>query len=194
MLKFNHFLYRGSHMSQISLLQLIVAVFLSSVAAICSAGTVINTTGSDDGTAISGFDAVAFFTQKKAIQGQMQWAFQHQGAKWLFSSEENREAFSKAPEKFMPEWGGQCAWCVSENCLSPKKVNGTFDIIKGKLFLYSPGSETVDGARNAFWRSGGGTQLRIPAGDRNWLELQKRLEDDSLKQRNASNYRKTPFD
>ena len=181
-------------MRQSPILQLFTAIVLSFAALICSAGTIINTTGSDDGTAISGFDAVAFFTQKKAILGQSQWSAQHQGAKWLFSTEENRDTFVKAPEKFMPEWGGQCAVCVSENCLSSKKVNGSFDFIKGKLFLYSPGNDSADGARNAFWRSGGGTQSRIQAGDKNWLELQKRLEDDSLKQKDASNYRKTPFD
>ncbi len=93
-------------MRHLSVLRFFAAVFLSVAAAICSAGTAINTTGSDDGTAISGFDAVAFFTQKKAVAGQPQWSVQHQGAQWLFSSEENREAFSKTPEKFMPEWGG----------------------------------------------------------------------------------------
>lgn len=159
-----------------------------------NAGTSINTTGYDDHTAISGFDAVAFFTEKKAVTGQPQWAMQHQGAKWLFSSEENLKLFASMPEKFMPEWGGQCAWCVSENCISSKKLNGSFDVIGGKLYLFSPGNDSAAGARQGFWNSGGGAQARIRAGDKNWLEIQQKLQDDILKQRDASNYRRTRFD
>lgn len=181
-------------MRQPPILRLFVAVFLSFVAAICSAGTTINTTGSDDSTAISGFDAVAFFTQKKAVIGQPQWSVQHQGAKWLFSSEDNRETFSKSPEKFMPEWGGQCAACVSENCISNKKLSGSFDVISGKLYLFAHGNNSTDGARNGFWNSGGGAQSRIRAGNTYWVDIQKKLEDNTLMQRNASNYRKTQFD
>lgn len=172
----------------------LIASALCFFAAFSNAGTAINTTGSDDSTAISGFDAVAFFTQKKAVPGQSQWAFEHQGATWLFSSEDNLHAFTKTPEKFMPEWGGQCAACVSENCISNKKLSGSFDVIGGKLYLFAHGNDSKDGARNGFWNSGGGAQSRIRAGDKNWLDIQKNLEADIIKQRTSKNYRKTRFD
>ncbi len=158
------------------------------------AGTIINTTGSDDSTAISGFDAVAFFTQNKAVQGKPELEFKYQGASWHFASQENLQAFIKNPEKFMPEWGGQCAWCISENCISSKKLSGSFDLIDGKLYLFAHGNDSPDGARNGFWKAGGGPQSRIPAGEKYWADIQKKLANDTLKQRNASNYRKTKFD
>ena len=174
--------------------RLLISLVLSFFSALNFAGTAINTTGSDDGLAISGFDAVAFFTQKKAVQGKPEWEFEYQGAKWLFSSAENLQLFSKTPENFVPEWGGQCAWCVSENCISSKKLSGSFDVISGKLYLFAHGNESSEGARNSFWNSGGGAQSRIRSGDKYWVDIQKKLAEDLLKQRNASNYRKTRFD
>ena len=174
--------------------RLLIAFVLSLLSVWSFAGTVINTTGSDDSLAISGFDAVAFFSQKKAVQGNPEWAFQYQGAKWLFSSSENLQLFSKTPENFLPEWGGQCAWCVSENCISNKKLSGSFDVIGGKLYLFAHGNESSDGARTSFWNSGGGAQSRIRAGNKNWVDIQKKLADDLLQQKNALNYRKTRFD
>lgn len=174
--------------------RLLIALVFTFFSTLNFAGTAINTTGSDDGLAISGFDAVAFFTQKKAVQGKPEWEFQYQGAKWLFSSAENLQLFSKTPENFVPEWGGQCAWCVSENCISNKKLSGSFDVISGKLYLFAHGNDSADGARNGFWNSGGGAQSRIRSGDKYWVDIQKKLADDTLKQRNASNYRKTRFD
>jgi hypothetical protein len=59
----------------------------------CIAQTSFNTMGSDDSTAISGYDPVAFHTIKKALRGDPKVSHSYGGAKWLFASEENRKIF-----------------------------------------------------------------------------------------------------
>ena len=49
------------------------------------AGSIINTFGSPDGIAISGYDTVAFFTEKKAVDGKADYTYEWQGAKWQFA-------------------------------------------------------------------------------------------------------------
>lgn len=158
------------------------------------AETFINTTGSDDRTAISGFDTVAYFTEKKASPGKPEFEFNYHGAKWLFSSQENLNLFQKNPEKYMPEWGGQCAWGVSENGLSKKKINSGFELINGKLYLFSFGNTSENSAQDDFMYGRWRASRRIPDGDKNWPELKKKLEDGILIQPNSSNYKKTRFE
>jgi YHS domain-containing protein len=67
------------------------------------AATYINTVGSDDGVAISGFDPVSFFTDKKSVAGSPEFEHVHEGAKWLFSNENNLKLFKENPDKYMPE-------------------------------------------------------------------------------------------
>jgi YHS domain-containing protein len=174
--------------------KLFVAVLTLLFSTVLFAGTFVNTTGSDDKTAISGYDPVAFYSDKKAVFGKPEFAVAHMGAKWVFASQENLKLFQDNPDKYMPAWGGQCAWCVSENCISPKKLSGSFDIIEGKLYLYAHGNNSRDGARTGFWQSGGGVSRRIAEGNSYWADIEKKLVNDQLVQRNASNYRKTQFD
>jgi YHS domain-containing protein len=156
---------------------LLMAVLLLCCSAIAVAGTYINTAGSEDGTAISGFDTVAFFTVQRALKGKAEFSFKWAGAKWLFASEENMELFKAAPDKYAPQYGGHCAWCVSENCICGRPANGAFEIIEGKLYLFPVGNKgNYYGTKNAWWNTGGGPQRRIPNSDRFWLGLKEKLE------------------
>jgi YHS domain-containing protein len=169
-------------------------LFCILVSAASFAETYINTTGSDDKTAISGFDTVSFFTAKKAVLGKPEFEFNYLGAKWLFSSAENMLLFQQDPDKYMPEWGGQCASCVSENCLSRKKVDGSFVFLSEKLYLFSPGNNKKSGALDDFMYGRWPQSQRVSDGKANWAELKKKLEDGTLTQPNSSTYRKTRFD
>lgn len=174
--------------------QLISLMFVLWMSSAAFAETYVNTTGSDDKTAISGFDTVSFFTTKAAMAGKPEFEATHFGAKWLFSSAENLKLFQENPEKYMPEWGGQCAWCVSENCLSKKKVDGSFEILSGKLYLFSPGTNKKSGALDDFMFGRWPTSQRILDGNKNWSALKNELEEGTRSQPDKSNYKKTKFD
>lgn len=87
-----------------------------------------------DGVAIVGYDAVAYFTDAKAVEGKKQHSFDWYGATWQFVSEANRAAFAKDPQKYAPQYGGYCAFGVSRGYAV--KVDPTaWKVVDGKLYL-----------------------------------------------------------
>ena len=84
--------------------------------------------------AIKGYDPVAYFTMSKATKGDVNFTATHKGAIYQFVSEENRDLFRSAPEKYAPQYGGYCAFGVSKD----KKFDTdptAWKIIEDKLYL-----------------------------------------------------------
>ena len=85
-------------------------------------------------TAILGYDPVAYFTLGKPVKGRDELAFDHLGAKWKFSSQAHLDLFKANPQKYTPQYGGYCAYGVSQDNLvsiEPDK----FKVIDDKLYL-----------------------------------------------------------
>jgi YHS domain-containing protein len=174
--------------------RVVLFVLFLLISTTAAAATFINTTGSDDSVAIAGYDPVAFFTEQKAVRGKPEYVYTHLEAKWLFATQENLKTFQDNPGKYLPEWGGQCAWCVAENCVSQKKISGDFAVVDGKLYLFSFGNSARDGAKSDFLYGRYSTANRIRDGDMNWAEIKKKLEEGRIVQPNSTNYKKTRFD
>ena len=66
------------------------------------------------GVAIDGYDPVAYFTDGKPVEGSADYSFEWQGATWRFASAEHRDRFAGQPERWAPQYGGYCAWAVSQ--------------------------------------------------------------------------------
>ena len=58
------------------------------------------------GIAIKGYDPVAYFTVGKPVRGESDFVAEHKGAKYAFSSKENRALFLASPDKYEPQYGG----------------------------------------------------------------------------------------
>jgi YHS domain-containing protein len=86
------------------------------------------------GVAIQGYDPVAFFTQNKPVMGSAQFQSSYKGATYYFASAEDKSAFDAAPAKFEPQFGGYCAYGVSQGHLAPVKIEA-FQIVNGKLLM-----------------------------------------------------------
>ena len=56
------------------------------------------------GTAIEGIDPVAYFTQKKPVEGSHQFSLDWDGATWRFASAKNRDLFKANPTKYAPQF------------------------------------------------------------------------------------------
>ncbi len=112
------------------LLAIVGACWLATVAA---AGVApVNTTLF--GVAIKGYDPVAYFTSGGPAEGSKEFEFVWQNAKWRFSSAANRDAFKAAPEKYAPQYGGYCAWAVSQG--NTANIDpAAWKIVDGKLYL-----------------------------------------------------------
>lgn len=157
--------------------------------------TFINVTGSDDKTAISGWDTVAFFTEKKAVRGTSAFQHEHLGAVWLFASQANLDLFKADPERYLPEWGGHCAWGIAEGgYVSKKKLSGDFAVIEGKLYLFSFGNQAKNGPWQDFLYGRTGSQIKRIEGDKKWVNVKRQLESGEIEQANARNYKRTPYE
>ena len=88
----------------------------------------------EDGAAIEGTDPVAYFTQGAAVQGNQEFAYEWNGAVWHFASAENRDLFIASPEQYAPQYGGYCAWAVSQGYVAPIDPDA-WKIVDGKLYL-----------------------------------------------------------
>lgn len=87
-----------------------------------------------NGAAIAGYDVVAFFDEAKPVKGNESYSYQWRDAKWLFSSAKNLEAFRNNPEAFAPQYGGYCAFGMSEGHKAPTEV-GTWTLTGNKLYF-----------------------------------------------------------
>ncbi|MBI4964498.1 MAG: hypothetical protein HY913_14565 [Desulfomonile tiedjei] len=97
------------------------------------AGDLVNVAGAS-GIALSGYDPVAFFTDKKPMYGDPAISATHDGAMYLFASKEHKAAFEADPQKYVPQYGGYCAFGVAKGHLFPVDIS-TWQIRDGKLYL-----------------------------------------------------------
>lgn len=84
--------------------------------------------------AIEGTDPVAYFTDGKPVAGSSAFEHEWQGAVWRFASAANRDAFAKEPARYAPQYGGYCAWAVSEGYTASIEPEA-WRIVGGKLYL-----------------------------------------------------------
>jgi YHS domain-containing protein len=84
--------------------------------------------------AIKGYDAVAYFTEGKAVKGKKEHSFEWQDAVWRFASREHLEQFQADPEKYAPQYGGYCAWAVSQGETADIDPEA-WKIVDGKLYM-----------------------------------------------------------
>jgi len=91
-------------------------------------------TGMFSSKALDGYDTVAYFKLNKAVEGSSQYSTEYKDATWLFSSEENRQAFVADPEKYAPQYGGYCAYAVSNDSTASGDPE-LWSILDGKLYL-----------------------------------------------------------
>lgn len=86
--------------------------------------------------ALEGYDAVSYITMNKAIKGNKDISYSYQGATYLFSSKQNLEKFKASPDKFLPQYGGWCAYAMGYSGDKVEVDPETFKIKDGKLYLF----------------------------------------------------------
>ncbi len=122
--------------------------------------------GASQGPAIEGYDSVAYFTEKKPIQGRPDLSYEWQGASWYFSTPENRELFIAAPEKYAPQYGGHCAFGMANDVYASGDPH-YWRIEDNKLYLNTN--------RFAHWLFERDMPGKIKLADQNWPEKMKKL-------------------
>ena len=88
----------------------------------------------EDGIAIDGTDPVAYFTDSAPVKGSFDFSHTYYGATWHFASAANRDTFAAYPARYAPQYGGYCAYAVSEG-YSASTTPKAWKIVDGKLYL-----------------------------------------------------------
>jgi hypothetical protein len=118
------------------------------------------------GLAISGFDPVAYFTERAALPGKSSFERAFAGAVWRFRNEGNRAAFAADPDNYMPRFGGYDPVGVARGVGVPGDPR-LWLIRSERLYLfYTPEARTDFDAR---------TDEIIAAAENTWPEVQRTL-------------------
>lgn len=119
-----------------------------------------------NGFVAEGYDVVSYFSNK-AEKGTKEFTIEFDGVKFKFSSKEDLALFKENPKKYVPQYGGYCAYAIGlkgeKVAVNPK----TFEIRDGKLYLFynSWGTNTFE-----LWQKEGAEKLQKQA-DKNWMKI-----------------------
>lgn len=87
------------------------------------------------GIALEGYCPVAYFAVNKAVRGKPEFASTHDGVTYHFVSTDAKKAFDAEPDKYLPAFGGWCAFGMAVSDKFP--VDPTrFKIVNGRLMLF----------------------------------------------------------
>jgi hypothetical protein len=156
----------GCRRHRVAWLGMLLVVFTASgFAAPASAGGIINSSflGS---VAIEGTDPVAYFTEGRPVEGSSDFEHEWMGATWRFVSAANRDLFAADPDKYAPQYGGYCAWAVSQGYTASIDPEA-WKVVDGKLYLnYSKDVQTQ-------WTQD--VPGNVTKGDANWPKIRADL-------------------
>lgn len=113
---------------------LVLLVLVAAITAACSKVESVALNTDTSGSALRGYDAVAYFAVDNAVKGDPKYEYVWNGAKWFFSSEENMKKFQADPEAYAPQFGGYCSYAVSEGYTADGDPEA-WKVVDGKLYL-----------------------------------------------------------
>ena len=93
------------------------------------------TTIDGHGVGFRGNDLIAVTTGLGVVPGQAKYTHVYDGVAYYFASDAAKKQFAAAPEKYIPKFGGYCAFGVAVG----KKLDGSprfADIVDGKLYVF----------------------------------------------------------
>ena len=120
------------------------------------------------GLALEGYDPVSYFAEGGGtpVRGDAAITAEHRGVTYRFASEAHRELFVEAPERFVPAYGGWCAYAMADGervDVDPR----SFLLQDGALLLFYDG---IFNDTRAMWRKEGAAELKAKA-DAAWARL-----------------------
>ncbi len=109
--------------------------------------------------AINGYDPVSYFVGDAPQQGDKAFSYKYNDALWYFVSQENRIRFMGNPERYLPKYGGYCAFAVSKGFTANSNPM-SFEFIRGELYLFAD-----DGIKSDYMKS---VDRNVEKSDQNW--------------------------
>lgn len=118
---------------------------------------------------ISGYDPVAYFTEGKPERGSGYHVTVVDGVTYVFANAEHRKMFEANPQKYLPAYGGYCAYgmAVGKKFVADPEV---WKIVQGKLYL------NLDKGIQQKWDKD--IPNYIKKADANWIEIKEKAPSD----------------
>ena len=123
---------------------------------------------SSRGIGIEGYCPVAYFAADKAVRGNPDYASTYNDVTYYSVSADAQKMFDAEPEKYIPAYGGWCAYGMSLKDKFPVDPTN-FKIVDGKLLLFLK-NKNVD-AREG-WNKGNEKKL-ISRAQRHWNKVSR---------------------
>ena len=117
------------------------------------------------GLAVKGYDVVAYFVDGRAVPGDASFEHVVDGVRYRFASASNRDRFAREPLRFLPQYGGFCAWAVSRGYTADTDPLA-WRVVDGRLFL------NYDRSVQRQWE--GDIPGNVTKGDANWPGLSRK--------------------
>lgn len=108
--------------------------------------------------AVDGYDTVALLAGQ-SLRGKPEFTASYNGAEWRFATAENLAKFNADPAAYAPQFGGYCAWAVSQGYTAKGDPNFA-TVVDGKLYL------NFNGEVRATWSKD--IPGNISKGEANW--------------------------
>ena len=142
---------------------LIAAVAFAGLSGVAQAADYTNTT-----TGVSGYDLVSYH-KGGPVRGSGHHTSDYQGVTYLFANADNKKAFDRNPESYLPAYGGWCAFGVS---VGKKFVSDplAWKVVDGKLYL------NLDKDIQKQWLKD--VPGRIKTADAKWTEIRNKAPSD----------------
>ena len=145
------------------------ALGMAAVAAVQAPVLAVAETTAHSTVGVGGYDPVSYHVSKKPLRGNGNHVAVHDGVTYVFANEENRKTFDRSPDRYVPAYGGWCAYGVSVG----KKFVGDPDvwkIVDGRLYL------NLDTGIQAKWQED--IAGNIAQADSKWPSIQNRLPSE----------------
>jgi YHS domain-containing protein len=85
---------------------------------------------------LKGHDPVSYFTDGRPVKGSAGINYDFDEARYLFSSQKNRELFASSPERYTPQFTGLCATGMALG-MKAESDPSVWKIVDGKLYVFS---------------------------------------------------------
>lgn len=105
------------------------------------------------------FDPVSYFSEAGPVEGRAELEAVHEGRRYRFASEENQALFLAHPGRYLPQYGGFCAFAMARN----KQVKADpriYAVINDRLYF------NVNKSVHGRWQADAARQIELADG--NW--------------------------
>lgn len=113
-------------------MKVFLIIFISVISSINAQQIDYNT---KKGFVANGYDVVSYFNGNP-VEGNKKFTAKFDGVSYKFSTQGNLNTFKDNPTKYIPQYGGYCAYAIGDTAEKVKINPETYQILDGKLYLF----------------------------------------------------------